>query len=87
MADKSPNKIIENLTQYDELTYKVADMLKNNINNFEDELTTLSQIDGVDVKEIKQREPMRLAKALVESGIVDSRMFDFVNKGGKEYGI
>ena len=59
-----------------ELIYKVAEMLKNNINSFDEELITLSQIDGVDIEEIKQREPIQIAKALVEERIVDFRMFE-----------
>ena len=62
--------------KYEELIYKVAEKLINNINSFEDELITLSQIEGVDIEEIKQREPIQIAKALVEEGIVDFRMFE-----------
>ena len=62
--------------KYEELIYKVAEKLINNINSFEDELITLSQIEGVDIEEIKQREPIQIAKALVEEGIVDIRMFE-----------
>ena len=60
----------------EELIYKVAEYLKNNINSFEDELITLSQIEGVDIEEIKQRESIQIAKALFEEGIVDFRMFE-----------
>ena len=74
------NNIEEDIEKHDELIYKVAEKLKNNINSFEDELITLSQIEGVDVEEIKQREPMQIAKALVEEGIVDFRMFEDIEK-------
>ena len=62
------------IKKYEELIYKVAEKLINNINSFEDELITLSQIEGVDIEEIKQREPIQIAKALVEEGIVDYRL-------------
>lgn len=70
----------ESIEKHDELIYKVAEKLKTNINSFEDELITLSQIEGVDVEEIKQREPMQIAKALVEEGIVDFRMLEDIEK-------
>ena len=70
----------EDVEKHDELIYKVAEKLKNNINSFEDELITLSQVEGVDVEEIKQREPIKIAKALVEEGIVDFRMFEDIEK-------
>ena len=60
----------------EELIYKIAEMLKNNINCLEDELIILSQLDGSDIEEIKQRKPFQIAKALVEEGIVDFRMFE-----------
>ena len=62
--------------EYEELIYKVAEKLKNNINSFDNELISLSQIEGLDIKEIKQREIIHIAKALVEEGIVDFRMFE-----------
>lgn len=77
---KPNNDIDEDIEKHEELIYKVAEKLKNNINSFEDELITLSQIEGVDIEEIKQREPIQIAKALVEEGIVDFRMFENIEK-------
>lgn len=74
------DELEEGIEKHDELIYKVAEKLKNNINSFEDELITLSQVEGVDVEEIKQREPIKIAKALVEEGIVDFRMFEDIEK-------
>ena len=73
-ARKKEKRKMETLKE--ELIYKVKDILSKDVKQLSDELETLSQIEGTDVEEIKQREPMRIAKALVEEGIVDSKMFD-----------
>lgn len=68
------SKFVVNDTNED-LVYKVFDKLKNDINSFDIEMETLSQIDGDSIDEIKKRDPMRIAKSLVDSGIITSKHF------------
>lgn len=60
----------------EELIYKVADELDKRIDYYEDFLISLSLIDGVDLEDVKERDIFRLARELVEEGIITSKHFE-----------